>query len=167
MKIYKNAVKSTCLALLTIAIAVFLTPRRNQPSARQLSATGSSSETTQEASQQTNNSSEQSSNVVIVQNMFSEAVLKSEKLVVVDFFATWCPMCKAMDPVFKTLSAKEEFKDQVKFVSLDIDQFQELAMAYGINAIPTFLFFKKGKVVGTQLGYVSSEKFDSLINDYL
>ncbi|KAI0482020.1 thioredoxin-like protein [Xylariaceae sp. FL0804] len=73
---------------------------------------------------------------------FDEAV-KSNKVVMLDCFATWCGPCKAIAPILAKHSNEEEFKD-VFFAKIDVDELPELSQELGITAMPTFMIFKDG-----------------------
>mmetsp|Transcript_17357 Transcript_17357/g.34093 ORF Transcript_17357/g.34093 Transcript_17357/m.34093 type:complete len:106 (-) Transcript_17357:491-808(-) len=73
-------------------------------------------------------------------------VLEDNELVIVDFTADWCGPCKHIAPFFEELSKKEEFQG-IKFIKLDIDEAEEDASSYQVNAVPTFIAFKKGESV--------------------
>ncbi|KAF4466560.1 thioredoxin 1 [Fusarium albosuccineum] len=75
------------------------------------------------------------------------SLLSSTTYVAVDFFADWCPPCKAIAPVFETLATKHTVPDVLAFAKVNVDHVQEVAQTYGITAMPTFLFFKEGKQV--------------------
>ena len=81
---------------------------------------------------------------------FEQEVLKSDKLVLVDFFATWCPPCQAMSPMLAKLA--EESKDFLKVCKIDTDQAPQTSMNYGIQSIPAFILFKNGKEVERKVG---------------
>ena len=83
---------------------------------------------------------------------FQDEVVKSSQPVVVDFYADWCGPCKMMEPLIHQLS--EEYAGRVKFVKVDTDANQELAMQFGIMSIPTVMFFAKGKVEDIVVGAV-------------
>lgn len=68
-----------------------------------------------------------------------------DKLVVVDFYATWCGPCKMIEPFLKQQS--EIFKDEVVFLKVDVDENEEIASQYEISCMPTFLFIKKREKV--------------------
>lgn len=86
---------------------------------------------------------------VITKDNFDAEVLHAGKLAVLDFWAAWCGPCMMLKPVFEELSQE---MPQVKFCKLDVDEERELAMQYGIESIPTLLFFKDGKVIHKLVG---------------
>ena len=96
---------------------------------------------------------------------FEELVLKSDKLVVVDFWAVWCGPCRMVGPIINELS--EDYKGQAVMTKLDVDNNPSIAQQFSIRNIPTLLFFKDGKVVDKQVGAVPkailSKKIDSLL----
>ena len=96
---------------------------------------------------------------------FDEVVLKSEKPVMVDFWAAWCGPCRMVGPIIEDLSAEYEGKAVVGKV--DVDANQEFAAKYGVRNIPTVLVFKDGEVVGRQVGAapknVYAEALDALL----
>jgi len=81
---------------------------------------------------------------------FEEKVLKSKKLVLVDFFATWCGPCKMLAPVLEEVC--KEVKD-VTIAKLDVDESLDLAKEYGVMSVPTVIFFKEGKEIDRFSGY--------------
>lgn len=83
---------------------------------------------------------------------FENAVLKADKPVLVDFFATWCGPCKMMAPVLDELS---QTYDTFNIVKVDIDESMELAEQYSIMSVPTFMVFKNGTSVGKAVGMQS------------
>ena len=96
-----------------------------------------------------------SDSVIAIQgNSFQDEVVKSTQPVVVDFYADWCGPCKMIEPVIHQLS--KEYEGKVKFVKVDTDANQELAMQFGIMSIPTVMFFAKGKVEDIVIGAVPS-----------
>lgn len=97
-------------------------------------------------------------------NNFEDEVLKSEVPVVADFWAPWCGPCKMQAPVIDKLS--EDFEGKVKFVKVNTDDNQSLAIDYGITGIPTLIIYKDGgvheKLVGLQTEDQLSTKLNSL-----
>lgn len=77
-------------------------------------------------------------------------LLQEDKLLVVDFFATWCGPCKKLSPTLDEVS--EELGKQVNIVKVDVDESEDLAMDYGIRSVPTVLFFKNGQQVDKFVG---------------
>ena len=81
---------------------------------------------------------------------FKASVLDATEPVVVDFFAEWCGPCKAMAPALEQVAT--EMKGKVKIVKVDVDQSPMTAQAYRIQAMPTMMIFKGGKVVDQHVG---------------
>ncbi|OIT21894.1 PREDICTED: thioredoxin H2-like [Nicotiana attenuata] len=78
-----------------------------------------------------------------------DALKDTNKLVVIDFTATWCGPCKNMEPVINDYAAK--YTD-VEFVKIDVDELDKVAEEYGVQTMPTFVLIKKGKVVDKVVG---------------
>lgn len=81
---------------------------------------------------------------------FESKVLKSDKPVIVDFWATWCGPCRSIAPVFEKLSDKYEGK--LAFAKMDIDQHERTPGRYGVQAIPTLIVFNGGQPVTRLIG---------------
>ena len=92
---------------------------------------------------------------------FQDEVVKASQPVVVDFYADWCGPCKIIEPVIHKLA--EEYHGKVKFVKVDTDANQQLAMQFGIMSIPTVMFFSKGKVEDIVIGAVPSTVLKSKV----
>ncbi|KAJ1423576.1 Thioredoxin-like superfamily [Sesbania bispinosa] len=88
-----------------------------------------------------------------------DASKDTTKLMVIDFTATWCGPCKYMDPFIKEFAAK--YTD-VEFVKIDVDELMEVAQAFQVQAMPTFILIKKGKVVEKLVG-AKKEELQKLI----
>ncbi|KAF9698054.1 hypothetical protein EKO04_004534 [Ascochyta lentis] len=74
-----------------------------------------------------------------------DTVLKSTKYVVVDFYADWCPPCRAIAPVFSKFADDHAIVGQLGFAKVNVDHVKDVAKKYGISAMPTFIFFENGK----------------------
>ena len=81
---------------------------------------------------------------------FEEEVLKTEKTVLIDFWASWCGPCKMMSPVIDSIA--EEEGNTVKVCKINIDEEQNLAVKYNVMSIPTFIVLKNGKEVARSVG---------------
>ncbi|MCL4404571.1 MAG: thioredoxin [Candidatus Marsarchaeota archaeon] len=86
---------------------------------------------------------------------FEEEVLKSKVPVLVDVWATWCGPCRMYSPIVDEVS--EEYKDKLKFVKVDADENESIAVRYGIMSIPTTLLIENGKVKAQSVGAVPKE----------
>ena len=96
---------------------------------------------------------------------FEAEVLKSEKPVLVDFFAVWCGPCRQMLPIVTELS--EEMADKIKIVKLDVDEAAATAEKYEIQSIPTMILFKDGQVKATRNGASTKAELQTWLNDNL
>lgn len=93
---------------------------------------------------------------------FDELVLKSDKPVVVDFWAEWCGPCRMIAPIMEELS--HEYTGKAVVVKCDVDSSPGVAAKFGIRNIPTVLFFKDGKIADKQVGAVPKNAFVAKLN---
>lgn len=91
----------------------------------------------------------------VTDNNFKDEVIKSDKPVLVDFWADWCGPCKMVAPVVEDLA--EEYEDQLKVCKLDVDANQATASEHGVMSIPTLIYFKDGEEVDKIVGYQPKE----------
>jgi len=93
---------------------------------------------------------------------FDEVVLKSDKPVMVDFWAEWCGPCRMIAPFVEEMS--KEFEGKAVVVKCDVDNSPGVSTKFGIRNIPTVLFFKDGKVADKQIGAVPKNSFVAKLN---
>ena len=95
---------------------------------------------------------------------FEREVLKNPKMVVVDFFATWCGPCQMLMPVLEEIASK---RDDFDIIEIDVDKAQELAMEYEIEAVPTMIIFKNGAAIDRVGGYYHKEELEEELKKYI
>ena len=89
--------------------------------------------------------------IVVTADNFEEEVLRSDKPVLVDFWATWCGPCRMLAPTVAAIA--EEKADVLKVGKVDVDEETELARRFGIMSIPTLILFKDGQAVKQTMGF--------------
>lgn len=99
--------------------------------------------------------------ITLTKDNFEQEVLKSDKPVLVDFWAQWCGPCRAVAPVMDELA--EEFNGRAKIGKINVDEQGELAAKFRIMSIPTVMLFKGGEVVEKVIGARSKEEFSKML----
>lgn len=87
---------------------------------------------------------------------FEQEVLKSDKTVLIDFWAPWCGPCRMLSPTIAEIA--EECKDSIKVGKVNVDEEEELASMFHVSSIPTLLVIKEGKVVNSSVGVRSKDQ---------
>ena len=100
--------------------------------------------------------------VILNKENFEREVLNEERLVLIDFWATWCGPCQMIAPVIEDIANSQ--KDKVKVCKVNVDDEQEMAIKYGVMSIPTLLFIKKGEPIKTVVGFHSKSELEEIIN---
>ena len=98
----------------------------------------------------------------IATNTSFDGLLESEKLVIVDFWATWCGPCRMLSPLLDEV--EEEMADKIVVVKVNVDDADEIAMRYRIMSIPTLLFFRNGQMVDRSVGAMPKSMLVDKIN---
>ena len=95
-------------------------------------------------------------------NNFEQEVLKSDKTVLVDFWASWCGPCRMFSPIVD--QAADELEGVAKVGKVNVDEEPELARRYGIMSIPCVMVFKNGELSGKNVGFVPKETMREFID---
>ena len=99
--------------------------------------------------------------IVITEQNFEQEVLKSDKPVLVDFWASWCGPCRMLAPTIEKLA--EEMEGVAKVGKVNVDEQPGLAARFGISSIPTLIVFEDGKVKNTSVGVVPKSMIEDML----
>jgi len=101
----------------------------------------------------------------LTDDSFEIEVLKSDKLVLVDFWAVWCGPCRILGPTVEEIS--KQYEGKLKVGKLNVDDYSRMASQYGIMSIPSLLFFKGGQVVDQLVGAVPKKQLTDKLDKIL
>ena len=99
--------------------------------------------------------------VNVKKSTFETEVLKSEKPVVVDFWASWCGPCRMLSPIVDEVAEETE---EIKFCKINVDEEPDLATQFKVMTIPTLIVFKAGQEVKRNVGVISKEEIIKLVD---
>ncbi|MBQ8323068.1 MAG: thioredoxin [Clostridia bacterium] len=94
-----------------------------------------------------------------------EELIKGDKAVFCDFWASWCGPCRMLAPVFEAVA--EKYEGQAEFVKVNVDEEEDAAIKYRISSIPNILAFKGGEVKANNLGFVPAEALEGFVQSNL
>ncbi len=105
------------------------------------------------------------SEIKVTKDNFESEVLKSDQVVLVDFWAVWCGPCKILGPIVSELAS--EHAGKLTVAKINVDEEPELTQQYGIMSIPTMKFFKNGQIVGEIVGAAPKPAIEAELNKHL
>ena len=91
---------------------------------------------------------------------FDAEVLEADRLVIVDFWATWCTPCRMLTPILEEVA---EEHPEFKVCKINVDEAQEIAERYGVMSMPILIFFENGEIVDESIGLISKEQLLELL----
>lgn len=100
------------------------------------------------------------SELTITKENFEAEVLKSDKTVLLDFWAPWCGPCKMLAPV---LAEFAEEHPEIKVGKMNVDEESEFSTEFGVMSIPTLVVFKEGKMIKSSVGFTTKENLENLV----
>ncbi len=103
--------------------------------------------------------------VTLTKKNFKEIALKSDKPVLVDFWAEWCGPCRMVGPIVDELA--EDYEGKVVVAKLNVDDESELAIEYKVMSIPTLILFKDGEIAEKIVGARPKEDLEELLDEHL
>jgi thioredoxin 1 len=94
-----------------------------------------------------------------------KSIISSETPVLIDFHADWCGPCKMLAPILKSL--KDDLKEKIKIIKIDVDKNQSLASSYNVRGVPTMILFKNGQQIWRQSGVLQKQELLAVIKPHL
>lgn len=101
---------------------------------------------------------------VVTETNFA-SILEESRVVMVDFWATWCGPCRILSPTVDEIS--DEYEGRVLVAKCNVDDCEDIAMQFRVMSIPTLIFFKNGEVVDKRVGLVSKEEITSILDSLI
>ena len=101
----------------------------------------------------------------ISDSSFEADVLKSDKPVLVDYWAEWCGPCKMIAPILDEVS--DTYKDRLQIAKMNVDENRDIPAKFGIRGIPTLMLFKDGQLAATKVGAMSKTQLTAFIDQQL
>ena len=98
--------------------------------------------------------------LTITKNNFQEEVIRSEKPVLLDFWASWCGPCRMVAPILEEIANE---RSDVKVCKINVDEEPELAMQFRVDSIPTVMLFREGRLVNTTVGFRPKEQITAML----
>lgn len=154
----KNKVFTIVLVIVFVVLLVIINNFMNKTSEVNLQ-----SENIAEANDLEKNNGEEIKNMEVMSvssENFEEEVLKSDKKVLIDFYADWCGPCKMLSPIVEAVASENT---SIKVVKVDIDVNPALAVKYGVSSIPTLIVIENGEVKNTSVGLISKSEVEALV----
>ena len=96
---------------------------------------------------------------------FENELLRSDKPVLLDFYADWCGPCKMLSPVLSEIA--DEYADVLRVAKVNVDDEPELAMKFKVSSIPMLVLFKNGKIISTSVGYRPKDEILNELKQYM
>lgn len=103
-----------------------------------------------------------SNEITVTEENFDKEVLKSDKPVILDFWAEWCGPCKSFAPTLEEFA--KEHADTIVVAKCNVDEAPNIARKYSVMSIPTILFFQKGKVLNTAVGSMTKKDLEERVS---
>ncbi len=101
---------------------------------------------------------------ILNKESFEIDVIQNKNVILIDFFATWCPPCKMLSPILEKIS---ESRSGYEIAKVNIDENQELAIKYGVEVVPTMIVFKNGEPKEKIVGYCEEEEIVQKMSKYI
>lgn len=93
-----------------------------------------------------------------------DELIKGDKPVLVDFYASWCGPCRVMSPILEDL--KKKIGDKATIVKIDVDDNEELSLRYNVQTIPTLIIFKRGEMLWREVGIRQAHLLEHVLERY-